>query len=167
MSAAGAAQSPTLGVLTLAGLWLGIGLAADAGALDPDSPAAPVGDLGIASTPGGDGVRGARDRTNPEPVLARIRATQPACRGGRALGDPQVIATTTLAAYTANWPPAVSCSEPEDPRLRGGRSAARSSSSPGAGDRRAPALVAQRAAPAPALFADDENNSLKGARNAR
>ena len=47
VSATGAARAvPTLGVLTLAGLWLGIGHGgSDAGAPRPGDPSTPVGDL--------------------------------------------------------------------------------------------------------------------------
>ena len=103
VSATGAARAvPTLGVLTLAGLWLGIGLAAPTLALLilAIPPLLSATYSGIASTPRAtvDAAR-AIGLTEPQ-VLAQVEAPHAAGLVAAAL---QVIATTTLAAYTANY----------------------------------------------------------------
>ena len=100
VSATGAARAvPTLGVLTLAGLWLGIGLAA------PIPPLLSATYSGIASTPRStvDAAR-AIGLTEPQ-VLTQVEAPHAAglVAAGVRSATLQVIATTTLAAYTANY----------------------------------------------------------------
>ena len=94
VSATGAARAiPTLGVLTLAGLWLGIGLAAPTLALLVLAvpPLLSATYSGIASTP----------RTTVDAVEVPHAAGLVAA--GVRSATLQVIATTTLAAYTANY----------------------------------------------------------------
>ena len=108
VSATGAARAiPTLGVLTLAGLWLGIGLAAPTLALLVLAvpPLLSATYSGIASTP----------RTTVDParaigltesqILAQVEVPHAAglVAAGVRSATLQVIATTTLAAYTANY----------------------------------------------------------------
>ena len=98
VGATGAARAvPTLGVLTLAGLWLGIGLAA------PTLLSATYS--GIASTPRApvDAAR-AMGLTEPQ-ILVGVEAPHAAglVAAGVRSATLQVIATTTLAAYTANY----------------------------------------------------------------
>ena len=94
VSATGGARAvPTLGVLTLAGLWLGIGLAAPTLALlilaIPRSTVDAARAIGL---------------TEPQ-VLAQVEAPHAAglVAAGVRSATLQVIATTTLAAYTANY----------------------------------------------------------------
>lgn len=108
VSATGAARAvPTLGVLTLAGLWLGIGLAAPTLALLilAIPPLLSATYSGIASTPRAtvDAAR-AIGLTEPQ-VLAQVEAPHAAglVAAGIRSATLQVIATTTLAAYTANY----------------------------------------------------------------
>ena len=108
VSATGAVRAvPTLGVLTLAGLWLGIGLAAPTLALLVLAipPLLSATYSGIASTPRAtvDAAR-AIGLTEPQ-VLAQVEAPHAAglVAAGVRLSTLQVIATATLAAYTANY----------------------------------------------------------------
>ncbi|VTX50497.1 Choline transport system permease protein OpuBB [uncultured Actinomyces sp.] len=108
VSATGAARAvPTLGVLTLAGLWLGIGLAAPTLALLVLAipPLLSATYSGIASTPRAtvDAAR-AIGLTEPQ-VLAQVEAPHAAglVAAGVRSSTLQVIATATLAAYTANY----------------------------------------------------------------
>lgn len=108
VSATGAARAvPTLGVLTLAGLWLGIGLAAPTLALLVLAipPLLSATYSGIASTPRAtvDAAR-AIGLTEPQ-VLAQVEAPHAAglVAAGVRSATLQVIATATLAAYTANY----------------------------------------------------------------
>ena len=102
---AGARAVPT--VLTLAGLWLGIGLAAPTLALLVLAipPLLSATYSGIASTPRTtvDAAR-AIGLTEPQ-VLAQVEAPHAAglVAAGVRSATLQVIATTTLAAYTANY----------------------------------------------------------------
>ncbi len=95
------------GVLTLAGLWLGIGLAAPTLALLVLAipPLLSATYSGIASTPRAtvDAAR-AIGLTEPQ-VLAQVEAPHAAglVAAGVRSATLQVIATTTLAAYTANY----------------------------------------------------------------
>ena len=108
VSATGAARAiPTLGVLTLAGLWLGIGLAAPTLALLVLAipPLLSATYSGIASTP-----RATVDAARAMGLTERqiiIGVEAPHAAGLVAAGvrsaTLQVIATTTLAAYTANY----------------------------------------------------------------
>ena len=105
VSATGAARAvPTLGVLTLAGLWLGIGLAAPTLALLILAILSATYS-GIASTPRStvDAAR-AIGLTEPQ-VLTQVEAPHAAglVAAGVRSATLQVIATTTLAAYTANY----------------------------------------------------------------
>ena len=104
VSATGAARAvPTLGVLTLAGLWLGIGLAAPTLALLPPLLSATYS--GIASTPRAtvDAAR-AIGLTDAQ-VLSHVEAPHAAglVAAGVRSATLQVIATATLAAYTADY----------------------------------------------------------------
>ena len=108
VSATGAARAvPTLGVLTLAGLWLGIGLAAPTLALLVLAipPLLSATYSGIASTPRptADAAR-AIGLTEPQ-ILAQVEFPHAAglIAAGVRSATLQVIATTTLAAYTANY----------------------------------------------------------------
>lgn len=108
VSATGAVRAvPTLGVLTLAGLWLGIGLAAPTLALLVLAipPLLSATYSGIASTPRAtvDAAR-AIGLTEPQ-VLAQVEAPHAAglVAAGVRSSTLQVIATATLAAYTANY----------------------------------------------------------------
>ena len=108
VSATGAARAvPTLGVLTLAGLWLGIGLAAPTLALLVLAipPLLSATYSGIASTPHPtvDAAR-AIGLTEPQ-ILAQVEFPHAAglIAAGVRSATLQVIATTTLAAYTANY----------------------------------------------------------------
>ena len=108
VSATGAARAiPTLGVLTLAGLWLGIGLAAPTLALLVLAvpPLLSATYSGIASTPRTtvDAAR-AIGLTEPQ-ILAQVEFPHAAglIAAGVRSATLQVIATTTLAAYTANY----------------------------------------------------------------
>ena len=108
VSATGAARAvPTLGVLTLAGLWLGIGLAAPTLALLVLAipPLLSATYSGIASTPHPtvDAAR-AIGLTEPQ-ILAQVEVPHAVglIAAGVRSATLQVIATTTLAAYTANY----------------------------------------------------------------
>ena len=108
VSATGAARAiPTLGVLTLAGLWLGIGLAAPTLALLVLAvpPLLSATYSGIASTPRTtvDAAR-AIGLTEPQ-ILAQVEFPHAAglIAAGVRSATLQGIATTTLAAYTANY----------------------------------------------------------------
>jgi len=108
VSATGAARAvPTLGVLTLAGLWLGIGLAAPTLALLVLAvpPLLSATYSGIASTPRAtvDAAR-AIGLTEPQ-ILLRVEAPHAAglVAAGARSAALQVIATATLAAYTADY----------------------------------------------------------------
>ena len=108
VSATGAARAiPTLGVLTLAGLWLGIGLAAPTLALLVLAvpPLLSATYSGIASTPRTtvDAAR-AIGLTEPQ-ILAQVEFPHAVglIAAGVRSATLQVIATTTLAAYTANY----------------------------------------------------------------
>ena len=108
VSATGAARAiPTLGVLTLAGLWLGIGLAAPTLALLVLAvpPLLSATYSGIASTPRTtvDAAR-AIGLTEPQ-ILAQVEVPHAVglIAAGVRSATLQVIATTTLAAYTANY----------------------------------------------------------------
>jgi len=108
VNATGAARAvPTLGVLTLAGLWLGIGLAAPTLALLVLAipPLLSATYSGIASTPRAtvDAAR-AIGLTEPQ-ILAQVEFPHAAGLIGAGVRSAtlQVIATTTLAAYTANY----------------------------------------------------------------
>ena len=108
VSATGAARAvPTLGVLTLAGLWLGIGLAAPTLALLVLAipPLLSATYSGIASTPRAtvDAAR-AIGLTEPQ-VLAQVEVPHAAglVAAGVRSATLQVIATATLAAYTADY----------------------------------------------------------------
>ena len=108
VSATGAARAiPTLGVLTLAGLWLGIGLAAPTLALLVLAvpPLLSATYSGIASTAAHDRGCGASDWTHGVPILAQVEVPHAAglVAAGVRSATLQVIATTTLAAYTANY----------------------------------------------------------------
>lgn len=108
VSATGAARAvPTLGVLTLAGLWLGIGLAAPTLALLVLAipPLLSATYSGIASTPRAN-VDAARAIGLTEPqVLAQVEVPHAAglVAAGVRSATLQVIATATLAAYTADY----------------------------------------------------------------
>ena len=108
VGATGAARAvPTLGVLTLAGLWLGIGLAAPTLALLVLAvpPLLSATYSGIASTPRAtvDAAR-AMGLTEPQ-ILVGVEAPHAAglVAAGVRSATLQVLATTTLAAYTANY----------------------------------------------------------------
>ena len=108
VSATGAARAiPTLGVLTLAGLWLGIGLAAPTLALLVLAipPLLSATYSGIASTPRTtvDAAQ-AIGLTEPQ-ILVQVEVPHAAglVAAGVRSATLQVIATTTLAAYTANY----------------------------------------------------------------
>ena len=108
VGATGAARAvPTLGVLTLAGLWLGIGLAAPTLALLVLAvpPLLSATYSGIASTPRAT-VDAARAMGLTErQILVGVEAPHAAglVAAGVRSATLQVIATTTLAAYTANY----------------------------------------------------------------
>ena len=108
VSTSGAARAvPTLGVLTLAGLWLGIGLAAPTVALLVLAipPLLSATYSGIASTPRAT-VDAARSMGLTErQILVGVEAPHAAglVAAGLRSATLQVIATTTLAAYTANY----------------------------------------------------------------
>ena len=108
MSATGAARAvPTLGVLTLVGLWLGIGLAAPTLALLilalPPLLAATYS--GIASTPPATVDAARAIGLTEAQVLTRVEAPHAAglVAAGVRSATLQVIATATLAAYTADY----------------------------------------------------------------
>ena len=107
VSATGAARAvPTLGVLTLAGLWLGIGLAATLALLVlAIPPLLSATYSGIASTPRAtvDAAR-AIGLTDAQ-VLSHVEAPHAAglVAAGVRSATLQVIATATLAAYTADY----------------------------------------------------------------
>ena len=108
VSASGAARAvPTLGVLTLAGLWLGIGLAAPTLALLilAIPPLLSATYSGIASTPRATVDAARAIGLTEKQVLAQVEAPHAAglVAGGIRSATLQVIATTTLAAYTANY----------------------------------------------------------------
>ena len=108
VSATGAARAiPTLGVLTLAGLWLGIGLAAPTLALLilAIPPLLSATYSGIASTPRATVDAARAIGLTEKQVLAQVEAPHAAglVAGGIRSATLQVIATTTLAAYTANY----------------------------------------------------------------
>ena len=108
VSATGAARAiPTLGVLTLAGLWLGIGLAAPTLALLVLAvpPLLSATYSGIASTPRTTVDAARAIGLTESQILAQVEvphAAGPVAAGVRS-ATLQVIATTTLAAYTANY----------------------------------------------------------------
>mgnify|MGYP001741770009 CR=1 FL=1 len=99
--------SPTLGVLTLAGLWLGIGLAAPTLALLilAIPPLLSATYSGIASTPRATVDAARAIGLTEKQVLAQVEAPHAAglVAAGVRSATLQVIATTTLAAYTANY----------------------------------------------------------------
>lgn len=108
VSATGAARAvPTLGVLTLVGLWLGIGLAAPTLALLilalPPLLAATYS--GIASTPPATVDAARAIGLTEAQVLTRVEAPHAAglVAAGVRSATLQVIATATLAAYTADY----------------------------------------------------------------
>ena len=108
VSATGAARAvPTLGVLTLAGLWLGIGLAAPTLALLilAMPPLLSATYSGIASTPRATVDAARAIGLTEKQVLAQVEAPHAAglVAAGVRSATLQVIATTTLAAYTANY----------------------------------------------------------------
>ena len=108
VSATGAARAvPTLGVLTLAGLWLGIGLAAPTLALLVLAipPLLSATYSGIASTPRATVDAARAIGLTERQVLAQVEvphATGLVAAGVRS-ATLQVIATATLAAYTADY----------------------------------------------------------------
>lgn len=108
MSATGAARAiPTLGVLTLAGLWLGIGLAAPTLALLVLAvpPLLSATYSGIASTPRTTVDAARAIGLTESQILAQVEVPHAAglVAAGVRSATLQVIATTTLAAYTANY----------------------------------------------------------------
>ena len=108
VSATGAARAiPTLGVLTLAGLWLGIGLAAPTLALLVLAvpPLLSATYSGIASTPRTTVDAARAIGLTESQILAQVEAPHAAglVAAGVRSATLQVIATTTLAAYTANY----------------------------------------------------------------
>ena len=108
VSATGAARAiPTLGVLTLAGLWLGIGLAAPTLALLVLAvpPLLSATYSGIASTPRATVDAARAIGLTESQILAQVEVPHAAdlIAAGVRSATQQVIATTTLAAYTANY----------------------------------------------------------------
>ena len=108
VSATGAARAvPTLGVLTLAGLWLGIGLAAPTLALLVLAipPLLSATYSGIASTPRATVDAARAIGLTEKQVLSQVEAPHAAglVAAGVRSATLQVIATTTLAAYTADY----------------------------------------------------------------
>ena len=108
VSATGAARAiPTLGVLTLAGLWLGIGLAAPTLALLVLAvpPLLSATYSGIASTPRTTVDAARAIGLTESQILAQVEFPHAAglVAAGVRSATLQVIATTTLAAYTANY----------------------------------------------------------------
>ena len=108
VSATGAARAiPTLGVLTLAGLWLGIGLAAPTLALLVLAvpPLLSATYSGIASTPRPTVDAARAIGLTESQILAQVEFPHAAglIAAGVRSATLQVIATTTLAAYTANY----------------------------------------------------------------
>ena len=108
VSATGAARAiPTLGVLTLAGLWLGIGLAAPTLALLVLAvpPLLSATYSGIASTPRTTVDAARAIGLTESRILAQVEVPHAAglVAAGVRSATLQVIATTTLAAYTANY----------------------------------------------------------------
>ena len=108
VSATGAARAiPTLGVLTLAGLWLGIGLAAPTLALLVLAvpPLLSATYSGIASTPRATVDAARAIGLTESQILAQVEVPHAAglIAAGVRSATLQVIATTTLAAYTANY----------------------------------------------------------------
>ena len=108
VSATGAARAiPTLGVLTLAGLWLGIGLAAPTLALLVLAvpPLLSATYSGIASTPRTTVDAARAIGLTESHILAQVEVPHAAglVAAGVRSATLQVIATTTLAAYTANY----------------------------------------------------------------
>ena len=108
VSATGGARAvPTLGVLTLVGLWLGIGLAAPTLALLVLAipPLLSATYSGIASTPRATVDAARAIGLTEKQVLAQVEAPHAAglVAAGVRSATLQVIATTTLAAYTANY----------------------------------------------------------------
>ncbi|WP_347716445.1 ABC transporter permease subunit [uncultured Actinomyces sp.] len=108
VSATGAARAiPTLGVLTLAGLWLGIGLAAPTLALLVLAvpPLLSATYSGIASTPRTTVDAARAIGLTESQILAQVEVPHAAglVAAGVRSATLQVIATTTLAAYTANY----------------------------------------------------------------
>lgn len=108
VSATGAARAiPTLGVLTLAGLWLGIGLAAPTLALLVLAvpPLLSATYSGIASTPRATVDAARAIGLTESQILAQVEVPHAAglVAAGVRSATLQVIATTTLAAYTANY----------------------------------------------------------------
>ena len=113
VSATGAARAvPTLGVLTLAGLWLGIGLAAPTLALLVLAipPLLSATYSGIASTPRATVDAARAIGLTEKQVLAQVEAPHAAglVAAGVRSATLQVIATTTLAATTTIAPPIIS-----------------------------------------------------------
>ena len=108
VSATGAARAiPTLGVLTLAGLWLGIGLAAPTLALLVLAvpPLLSATYSGIASTPRTTVDAARAIGLTESQILAQVEVPHAVglIAAGVRSATLQVIATTTLAAYTANY----------------------------------------------------------------
>lgn len=108
VSATGAARAiPTLGVLTLAGLWLGIGLTAPTLALLVLAvpPLLSATYSGIASTPRATVDAARAIGLTESQILAQVEVPHAAdlIAAGVRSATLQVIATTTLAAYTANY----------------------------------------------------------------
>ena len=108
VSATGAARAiPTLGVLTLVGLWLGIGLAAPTLALLVLAvpPLLSATYSGIASTPRATVDAARAIGLTESQILAQVEVPHAAdlIAAGVRSATLQVIATTTLAAYTANY----------------------------------------------------------------
>ena len=108
VSATGAARAvPTLGVLTLAGLWLGIGLAAPTLALLVLAipPLLSATYSGIASTPRATVDAARAIGLTERQVLAQVEVPHAAglVAAGVRSATLQVIATATLAAYTADY----------------------------------------------------------------
>ncbi|MFC2556594.1 MAG: ABC transporter permease [Pauljensenia sp.] len=108
VSAAGGARAvPTLGVLTLVGLWLGIGLAAPTLALLVLAipPLLSATYSGIASTPRATVDAARAIGLTEAQVLTRVEAPHAAglVAAGVRSATLQVIATATLAAYTADY----------------------------------------------------------------
>ena len=137
VSATGGARAvPTLGVLTLAGLWLGIGLAAPTLALLilAIPPLLSATYSGIASTPRStvDAAR-AIGLTEPQ-VLAQVEAPH----GGRARGNPPGDRDDDAGRlYGELRPRPFPLRGTEDPRLRGDDRRRDHRRRPRAGDRRA------------------------------
>ena len=108
VSATGGARAvPTLGVLTLVGLWLGIGLAAPTLALLVLAipPLLSATYSGIASTPRATVDAARAIGLTEAQVLTRVEAPHAAglVAAGVRSATLQVIATATLAAYTADY----------------------------------------------------------------